>query len=176
MAMVALLRGVNVGGHKTFRPSTVARELSDFDVVNIGAAGTFVVRKAVSAVKFRSAMLSRLPFEAELIIFDGTELLSLEANDPFVGQPSSPELVRFVSILSVPGALKTSLPIEFPSEGDWLVRVIAAQGRFVIGMYRRHPKTIKYLGQIEKLFTAPVTTRNWNSITAITRVLKTLKR
>jgi len=39
-AVVALLRGVNVGGNRTFRPSVFAKELSKYDVVNIGAAGT----------------------------------------------------------------------------------------------------------------------------------------
>ena len=51
MALVAFLRGVNVGGHKSFRPSVLAAELADFDVVNIGAAGTFVARKPVSQAK-----------------------------------------------------------------------------------------------------------------------------
>ncbi len=45
MAVVVFLRGVNVGGHRTFRPSLLAKELHDYDVVNVGAAGTFVVRK-----------------------------------------------------------------------------------------------------------------------------------
>lgn len=175
MALVALLRGVNVGGNKVFRPSILARELSDFDVVNIGAAGTFVVRKAVSAAKFRSAILSKLPFQTELILCDGRELLRLEANDPFAGQPTSPEVVRFVSILSKPGAIKASLPAVYPSEKDWLVQVIAAEGQMVFGMYRRHPKTIGYLGQVDKLFSAPATTRNWNTIAAIIRVLKAAK-
>jgi hypothetical protein len=38
MAIVVFLRGVNVGGHRTFRPSILARELSDYYVVNVGAA------------------------------------------------------------------------------------------------------------------------------------------
>jgi len=45
MALIVFLRAVNVGGHKTFRPSLLAKELSGYDVVNVGAAGTFVVRK-----------------------------------------------------------------------------------------------------------------------------------
>jgi hypothetical protein len=45
MALVVFIRGVNVGGHRTFRPSVLARGLSDYGVVNVGAAGTFVVRK-----------------------------------------------------------------------------------------------------------------------------------
>jgi hypothetical protein len=33
-------------------------------------------------------------------------------------------------------------------------------------------KTISYLGQIDKLFGVPATTRNWNTIVAIVRILK----
>jgi hypothetical protein len=33
-------------------------------------------------------------------------------------------------------------------------------------------KTIRYLGQIDKLFGATATTRNWNTIVAIVRILK----
>jgi len=39
-------------------------------------------------------------------------------------------------------------------------------------MYRRHMKTIGYLGQIDKLYGAPATTRNSNTIAAILRILK----
>lgn len=50
MALVVFLRGVNVGGHRTFRPRDLARKLRDYDVVNVGAAGTFVVRQPGSRV------------------------------------------------------------------------------------------------------------------------------
>ena len=69
------------------------------------------------------------------------------------------------------GAVRASLP-SFPSERKWLVRVIASEGQFVFGMYRRHMKTIGYLGQIDKLCGAPATTRNWNTIATIVRILK----
>ena len=74
MALVAFLRGVNVGGHRTFRPSILARELSDYDVVNVGAAGTFVVRKPGPRAKFRAALLQKLPFEAAVALCDGREI------------------------------------------------------------------------------------------------------
>ena len=177
MALVVFLRGVNVGGHRTFRPSILARELSGYDVVNVGAAGTFVVRKPVSRAKFRAALLRKLPFEAETVIVmcDGRDLLRLEMENPYGTQPSPPDIVRFVSILSKARGVRASLPVTFPSEGDWLVRVIASEGQFVFGMYRRHMKTIGYLGQIDKLYGVPATTRNWNTIIAITRILKSLK-
>jgi hypothetical protein len=61
--------------------------------------------------------------------------------------------------------------VAFPPEGKWFVRVIGSSNRFVFGEYRRHMKTIGYLRQIDKLFSAPATTRNWNTIVGIVRRL-----
>jgi uncharacterized protein (DUF1697 family) len=176
MVLIAFLRGVNVGGHRTFRPSLLARELSDYDVINVGAAGTFIVRKPGQRAKFRAELLRKLPFEAEVVICDGRDLLRLEADNPFRTEASGPDIVRFVSILSRAGGLRTKLPVSFPPEGDWLVRVIASRKQFVFGLYRRHMKTIGYLGQVDKLFGAPATTRNWNTILAIIRLLNGQKK
>ena len=172
MALVVFLRGVNVGGHRTFRPSILARELSDYDVVNVGAAGTFVVRKPGSRAKFRTDLLRKLPFEAQVLLCDGRDVARLERENPFATEPSRPDVVRFVSILPKAGGVRTSLPVTFPSAGKWLVRVMASEGQFVFGMYRRHMKTISYLGQIDKLYGVPGTTRNWNTIMSIVRILK----
>jgi uncharacterized protein (DUF1697 family) len=176
MALIVFLRGVNVGGHRTFRPSILARELSDYDVINVGAAGTFIVRKPGQRAEFRAELLRRLPFEAEVVICDGRDLIRLEVDNPFGTEPSGPDVVRFVSILSRTGGLRAKLPVLFPPEGDWLVRVIASRKQFVFGMYRRHMKTIGYLGQVDKLFGVPATTRNWNTILAINRLLKGQKK
>ena len=158
MAIVVFLRGVNVGGHRTFRPSVLAKELNYYDVVNVGAAGTFVVRKPGSRAKFRAALLRKLPFEAEVVLCDGRDLVRLEMENPFGTEPSPPEIVRFVSILSKAGRVRPSIPITLPPGGEWLVRVIASKNRFVFGVYRRHMKTITYLGQIDKLFGVQATT------------------
>lgn len=103
---------------------------------------------------------------------DAAELLRLVKRSPFGTTPAPPHVVRFVSILSTPGRLTTSIPFSLPAHGEWLVRVIAAQNRFVFGMYRRHMKTIGCLGQLDKQFGAPATTRNWNTIVAVVKILK----
>ncbi len=172
MALVVFLRGVNVGGHRTFRPSVLAKGLSTYNVVNVGAAGTFVVRKPGSRSKFRAVLLRKLPFETEVVLCDGRDLIRLETDNPFGAEPPRPDVVRFVSILSKAGGLRAALPVSFPPGGEWLVRVIASKKQFVFGMYRRHMKTIGYLGRIDKLFGVPATTRNWNTILAVVRILK----
>jgi uncharacterized protein (DUF1697 family) len=172
MALIVFLRGVNVGGHRRFRPSIFARELSGYDVVNVGAAGTFVVFKPGSRAKFRAELLRRLPFEAEVMLCDGRDLVRLETENPFGTKRSHPDTVQFVSILSKVGRVRASFPITLPPGGEWFVRLIASKRQFVFGVYRRHMKTISYLGQIDKLVGAPTTTRNWNTIIAIVRILK----
>jgi len=92
--------------------------------------------------------------------------------NPFGPEPSSPDVVRFVSILSKTVREKVSVPIATPESGDWFVRIIAAKNRLVFGVYRRHMKTIGYLGQIDRLFGAPATTRSWNTILSVLRILK----
>jgi uncharacterized protein (DUF1697 family) len=172
MALVVFLRGVNVGGHRTFRPSLLARELSRFDVVNVGAAGTFIVRKPGSRASFAAALRRKLPFAAEIMLCEGRDLIRLGTENPFAAEPPRPDVVRFVSILSKAHRVPDSISITLPAEGEWLVRVIGSKKQFVFGMYRRHMKTIGYLGQIDKLFGGAATTRNWNTIVSIVRILK----
>jgi len=118
MSLVVLLRGVNVGGHRAFRPSTLVGQLKHLDAVI------------------------------------------------FSGHLVRPDIVRFVSVLSHSPRSTPSTPMSFPSTGKWLMRILARESRFVVRLYRRHMKVIGYLGTLDRVFGVPVTTRNWNTITA----------
>ena len=171
MALVVLLRGVNVGGHRTFRPTTLAGQLKHLDAVNIGAAGTFVIRRPGTRAQLRSELARRLPFDTEIMICPGREIVRLASQNHFADQPVRPDIVRFVSVLSKRPRSAPPVPMRFPSGGKWLLKILARDNRFVFGVYRRHMKVISYLGTIDRLFGVPVTTRNWNTITAIVKVL-----
>lgn len=41
----------------------------------------------------------------------------------------------------------------------------------LLGVYRRHMKVIGYLRTFDRIFGVPATTRNWNTMTTISRVL-----
>src|SRR5438270_9167203 len=98
MALVTFLRGVNVGGHKTFRPSLLADQLKEYGVVNIGAAGTFVVCKPCSQKRLRSELQQRLPFATEVMLCTGQELIAAAADNPFDGEAPRADVVRFVTV------------------------------------------------------------------------------
>jgi uncharacterized protein (DUF1697 family) len=171
VALVVLLRGVNVGGHRTFRPTTLAEQLKHLDAINIGAAGTFVIRRPVTRAQLRAEFARRLPFDTEIVICQGREIVRLMSHNHFADQPVRPDIVRFVSVLSQRPRSAPSMPMSFPSSGKWLLKILARESRFVFGLYRRHMKVVSYLGTFDRLFGVPVTTRNWNTITAIAKVL-----
>lgn len=167
MALVVLLRGVNVGGHRTLRPAALARALPHLNIVNIGAAGTFVVREPVGQATLRAELVARLPFKTEIMICRGRDVIGLVSRNPFAGQPTGPDIVGFVSVLARRPRSAPPLPMDLPSTGPWQLRILERDDRFVLGMYRREIKAIGHLGTLDRLFGVAVTTRNWNTIQAI---------
>ena len=172
MPWVVFLRAVNVGTANRCQPAAIAKQLAKFGVVNIGAVGTFVVREDVSESTLRTAIARKLPFKCEIMICPARDIIKLASKDPFIGQPSAPNITRFVNVLHKPLRKPPPLPLNLPSPNDWLLKVIAIQNRFVLGLYRREMKAISYLGKIEKLLGVPATTRNWNTLDKVVKILE----
>ncbi len=172
MALIVLLRGINVGGHRAFRPTLLAEELRAYDVVSIGAAGTFVVRRPSSQAHLRTELRSRLPVTTQFVFCEGKNLLRLEATGALERPPSECGVVRFVSFLARGCRTRPSLPLTIPPGDDWFVRVTRLTNRIAVGEYRRHMRTISHLSQLDTLFGTLVTTRSWGTVNAILRILK----
>jgi uncharacterized protein (DUF1697 family) len=163
---------VNVGRANRCRPAEIAKELTRFGAVNIGAVGTFVVRKDVSESVLRAAIVRMLPFKCEIMICPAKAIVDLAASDPFSDQPSGPDITRFVNILHKSLRQPPPLPLSLPSDNDWLLKIIAIQNQFVLGLYRREMKAIGYLGKIEKQLGVAATTRNWDTIDRVVKILQ----
>src|SRR5437667_3023158 len=163
MRWVAFLRAVNVGKANRCQPALIAKQLAKFGVVNIGAVGTFVVGADVSESALRAALARKLPFKCEIMICPARDIIKLTSKDPFSGQPSGPNITRFVNVLAKRLHALPPLPLSLPSDDDWLVKIIAIQDRFVLGVYRRQMNAISYLGKIETRLGVPDTNRNANT-------------
>ena len=173
MALVVFLRGVNVGGHKAFRPSVLAKELAEFNVVNVGAAGTFVVRNSISSALLRAELRRRLPFDADLMICRGRDVSDLRSGNPFPDAGFDQDVSPFVSVLAKRPGKMPALPIHQPAGNDWQVKVIGVRRTFVLSLHRRVGRTLVYPNEVvERHLGVSATTRNWNTLCTICEILQ----
>lgn len=172
MAAVVFMRGVNVGGHNVFRPAAFAKELSAFEVVNIGAAGTFIVWKKVSRATLRAELLRRLPVKAEFMIYPARDVVELMSADAFPREGSVKGARRFVSVLAKRPSTAPRFPLSHPAGRAWQVKLVGLSGSFVLSLWRRMGKTMVYPNEVvEKELAIPATTRNWDTISKIHEIL-----
>jgi hypothetical protein len=88
----------------------------------------------------------------------------------YTHKPAGKDIGRFVSVLQKAPRAKPTLPIEQPAGAKWEVRIIAISGRFALSV-RRIGQT--YSNAVaEKHLGVPSTTRNWNTIETICKILK----
>ena len=171
MRRVVFLRGVNVGKANRCQPAVIASQLSQFGIINVGAVGTFVVCKNVSESALRSAIAKKLPFKCEIMICPARDILKLASKNPFSKEHLEPNITRFVNVLTKRLPSPPSVPLCLPSPDEWMLKIIAIENRFVLGLYRREMKAISYLGRLEKLLGIPATNRNWNTIQKVAQIL-----
>jgi uncharacterized protein (DUF1697 family) len=172
MALVVFMRAVNVGTHKRFSVARLARDLARHEVVNIGAAGTFVVRGPVSAAAFKAEIDRRLPFEVEMMICPAREIQDLAAAGVFEG-PLPAGVQRFLAVLAKPPKTRLPLPLRHPDADTWETEVVAVHGRYVLLVTRRlgsQPVNSNLL--LEKRLGLSATTRNWNTVGSVLKALE----
>jgi uncharacterized protein (DUF1697 family) len=168
---VVFLRAVNVGKTNRCQPALIAKELAKFDVVNIGAVGTFVVREDVSESALRAAIVKKLPFKCEIMICPAKQIVDLSKENPFKGEHGD-DIDAHVSIMAKRPAKIPRLPIYAPSETKWEIKVSRVIGTAAISLRRRLKDGRLYPNQIvEKQFGTSATTRSWNTIEKIAKIL-----
>jgi uncharacterized protein (DUF1697 family) len=181
MALIVFLKGVNVGGNRVFRPSLLVRELAHLGAVNVGAAGTFVIRERISQPQLRAELVGKLPFRADLVICRDREVLDLAGVDPYPEDACFTGLRRFVSVLEKRPRTLPGLPLRAarraqdrfnPGDDEWEINIVRVTGRFVLSFWRRlGGGFLEPNGVVEKKFGVLSTTRTWNTMCAIRDVL-----
>src|SRR5713101_7268184 len=139
MPHVVFLRAANVDGKNVFRPARLAAALAHLDIVNVGAAGTFVVRGKATAASIRREVLAQLSFEPEIVIRPAGEILALVNSDPFRGVAFSKVQRGWVAALRGRPKTQPALPLARPEGKAWSVRFDRVEGRFALGLFRRRP-------------------------------------
>ncbi len=173
MPHVVFLRAANVGGKNVFRPAQLATALAHLDVVNVGAAGTFLVRARASTASIRHEILSQLKFEPEVAVVPAREVLALVSAAPFPRVTFSKDVRGWVAVLCGRPKTPTTLPLATPAGSSWSVRFDRVEGRFAIGLWRRRPSGFVSPNQVvEKALGVPATTRYWETIQRLARLIE----
>jgi uncharacterized protein (DUF1697 family) len=168
--LVIFMRAVNVGGHQTFKPAQLARDLAAIGAVNIGAAGTFVIRKPPSAAALAADLRRRLPFETDLMICPARDI------DMVAGELAALEVVAdarpMLTVLANVPAVVPPLPADKPAGDRWELRLARVTGRYAWSLYRPvGPRPLNVNAFVEKSLGVAGTTRNANTLAAIQKVL-----
>lgn len=172
MPAVVFLRGVNVGGHKAFRPSVLAERLGSLQVTSLGAAGTFIVRADADPARIRRQFAAQLDFEAQLMICTARDLAKLVQAEPFAdgGLPKADG--QFISIVEKRPRTLPRLPLWTTEGRNWQVGLVSMQGRFVASLMRRTGARLLYPNQVvEKQLGVAATTRGWPTILKVQQAL-----
>jgi uncharacterized protein (DUF1697 family) len=164
MALVAFLRGVNVGGNRKFSPKELCEKMG---MINIGAAGTFVARARLVVSALRDEIAKRLSFRTDILIVEGKEIVEMVKKDPF--KKAEADTTRYVTILSAPPprGVVPRLPVLVPDGDAWEAKLIGVSGRFAFSVHRRGPRGIAYPTEALKKLAETATTRNFTTILRI---------
>ncbi len=172
MPHVVFLRAANVGGKNVFRPAQLAAELAHLDLVNVGAAGTFLVRGKATAAAIRREILARLPFEPAIAVRPAEEVLALVRSAPFRGVAFSKDLRGWVAVLAALPKARPALPLVAPAGKSWSVRFDRVAGAFALGLWHRRPRGFVFPNQVvERALGVPVTTRWWETFERVAALM-----
>jgi uncharacterized protein (DUF1697 family) len=167
------VRGVNTGG-RALKTAEFARDLSDYDLRNIGAAGTFASRRVPSLFELKEAVRSRLPFTAEVIVVASDVLARLVTSCPFGDLPPKDGVRWAATILGRPPPSIPDILLLRPNAAEWEVRIFRTHGPFVLSESRRlSPRRVVYPNEVvEREFKVPATTRWWETVEQVYRMLE----
>jgi uncharacterized protein (DUF1697 family) len=171
MAHVVFLRAANVGGRNVFRPAQLVKALARLDVVNVGAAGTFVVRGKAGAAEIRREVLALLPFTPTLAVVKASEVVALVESAPFAGVRFSKGRRGWVAVMDAKPRLRPALPVVVPAGGAWKVRLERVHGRFALGLLQRGPGGSVYPSDVvERVLGVSATTRWWETLERVAAI------
>lgn len=172
-AYVALLRGINVGGHNMKMTDLKAAfdSLGFANVRTVLASGNVVLEAPeadTGALTQRIEEKLRLTFgyEVGVLIRTFEELQVLSDTDPFKGIEISPQTRLYVTFLSEKPQRALPVPYESPDGSFIILRVTRTEVCSVLTLSPTS-QTTGLMAILAKAFGNKITTRNWNTIIKI---------
>lgn len=174
---IALLRGINVGGHHKVPMAELKTKMAQWgyqNVITLLNSGNIVFESDDSELKkVESALQSQLEnhfgFAIPAICVNATEISDLVSDKPFEGVEINENIRLYLTFLrEKPVTVKFS---EVGSEDGF--KILGIRGRVIMSVLDLSiSKTVKGMEKLEKLYGKNITTRNYNTILKLHDKLK----
>ena len=165
---VALLRGINVGGHAKLPMADLRRLLSDLGARNPRTyiqSGNAVFEGQLKAEDISNAINAAFGFRPRCLVLSGQAFLDAAAANPF--DTSQPKLVHLSFLAAQPAFDETDLAKQAINNEKWLLR------DRVFYLYTPEGySNSKIPDRIERQLGVAATARNWNTVSGIVGMIK----
>lgn len=180
LAMVALLRGINVSGRRTVAMGDLEHSLKELglhDVRTYRRSGNVVFEsESASPVEIAAAIERRVAadfgHEVNVLVVPGAVLQNVASANPFAGLPNVAEGQLHVTFLDRPQAGECPAEADLPAvDGERAMRI----GDVVyLLLSRGYARTKLNNAFFEKACGTVATTRNWRTVLALARLLSSM--
>jgi uncharacterized protein (DUF1697 family) len=170
MEYIALLRGINVGGHHKVPMAALCSELNAIGLLNIRTllnSGNVVFdttepdRKVLQA-RIETRLSETFGFSIPVVIKRKSEITYLVEKDPFDKVVVNKDIRLYVTFLKNEDDIFLNIP--WISE-DASYKIIAISNGIIFSVLDLTlTKTPKGMEELERIFGKAITTRNWNTI------------
>lgn len=169
---IALLRGINVGGHQV-KMDALRRLFGDLGLANVGSyiqsGNVFFdsdeADRAALRARIEGHLRATLGYEVATCLRTVEEFAAITALDPFAGIDLRPDMRFSVSFLAEAVAVETMLPYKTP-KGDFELVGMTPNELFVV-WYLVAGRVGNGYGHLEKKYRVPATTRFWHTAAKI---------
>lgn len=174
---VALLRGINVGGHKKVPMADLKKLLASLgfeDVKTLLNSGNVVFDCKVMPIhqleeQLEAAIEKHFGFAVPVIVRSGEVMKQLIDSGPFSGIEITKETRLYLSFLKTEPKETQATPWQ---NDDLAFRILGYREATVISVLDlSKTKTVDGMKSLEVLFGKDITTRNWNTVEKIGKLL-----
>lgn len=175
---LALLRGINVSGHKMIKMDLLKKTLADSGFLDvqtyIQSGNVFVTTPEESAAKvgflIKQEIVKNFGYDVPIVMISKQDLLDCFTNNPFLNETNVDLKKLYVSFLSstLPDNSLSQLNLNFIKPDE-----LALDSTRIYIKYDTSPAKIRLDNNwIEKKLNVTSTIRNWNTVTQLLKMFE----
>lgn len=172
---IALLRGINVGGHKKVPMAELKKAFEEMGFENVKtflASGNVVfgtkeeIAEALTE-KIASKLEKTFGFPIPIIVRKISDIEKMIKTDPFKDIKVTPQTRQYVTFLSEKPKSTLEIPYSSPDQSFRILNVTNGAIFSVLDLTKT--RTVDAMAVLEKEFGKNITTRNWNTVMKIVK-------